>query len=67
MKSLLEQAARSAIQYDPELKAYYQRRIQHGKGKRSTLNIVRNKIIYRMFAVIGRGTPYKKINPVLAA
>jgi transposase len=67
MKTLLDQAAKSAIQHDPELKAYYQRRIQKGKGKRSTINIVRNKIIYRMFAVIGRGTPYKKINPMTAA
>jgi transposase len=67
MKTLLDQAAKSAIQHDPELKAYYQRRIQAGKGRRSTINIVRNKIIYRMFAVISRGTPYIKINPAKAA
>lgn len=67
MKTLLDQAAKSALQHDPELKAYYQRRIEKGKSRRSTINIVRNKIIYRMFAVIGRGTPYKKINPATAA
>jgi transposase len=67
MKTLLDQAAKSAIQHDPELKRYYLRRIETGKGKRSTINIVRNKIIYRMFAVIKRGTPYKKIDPAIAA
>ena len=67
MKTLLDQAAKSAIQHDPELKAYYQRRLENGKGRRSTINIVRNKIIYRMFAVIVRGTPYKQINPASAA
>ncbi len=60
IKTLLDQAARSAIQHDPELKAFYQRRLKMGKSKRSTINIVRNKIIYRMFAVVKRGTPFVK-------
>lgn len=58
MKTLLDQSAKSAIQYDKELKQYYQRRIEMGKSKRSTINIVRNKILYRMFAVIKRQTPF---------
>lgn len=58
IKSLLEMAARSAIQHDKELKAYYKRRVDEGKNKTSTLNIVRNKLITRMFAVIKRQTPY---------
>jgi len=58
MKALLDRAASSAIQYDKELKAYYERRLQMGKSPRSTLNIVRNKIVHRMFAVIKRGTPF---------
>jgi transposase len=37
---------------------YYQRRIEMGKNKMSTINIVRNKILARIFAVIIRGTPY---------
>ena len=41
-----------------ELKEYYQRRIEMGKSKRSTINIIRNKIIHRMFAVIKRQTPF---------
>ncbi|HEY0354845.1 MAG TPA: IS110 family transposase [Flavisolibacter sp.] len=60
MKTLLDQAAKSAIQHDKELKAFYQRRLEMGKSKKSTINIIRNKIIYRMFAVIKRGTPFVK-------
>ncbi len=58
MKVLLNLAASSAIQCDPELKKYYHNRIANGKSKMSTLNIVRNKIVYRVFAVVKRGTPY---------
>jgi transposase len=58
MKTLLDLAARSAMQYDEELKNYYQNRLAIGKSKRSTINVIRNKIIARMFAVIKRQTPY---------
>ena len=58
MKSLLNMSARSAITCDPELKEYYHRKVEQGKNKMSTLNIIRNKIIHRVFAVINRGTPY---------
>jgi transposase len=58
MKSLLDLSAKTAIQYDKELKDYYLRRLQIGKSKMSTINIVRNKILYRMFAVIKRQTPF---------
>ena len=58
MKSLLNMAARSAIVHDPELKIYYQRKVEDGKNKMSTLNAVRNKIIHRVFAVVNRGTPF---------
>jgi len=58
MKTLLDLSAKSAIQYDKELREYYLRRIKSGKSKMSTINIVRNKILYRMFAVIKRQTPF---------
>jgi len=58
MKTLLDLAAKSAIQYDKELRKYYLKRIESGKSKKSTRNIVRNKIIYRMFAVVKRQTPF---------
>jgi transposase len=58
MKTLLTQSAKTAIQHDKELKEYYQRRTLMGKSKKSTINVVRNKLIYRMFAVIKRQTPF---------
>ena len=60
MKSLLDLSAKSAIQYDKELREYYLRRTANGKSKMSTINIVRNKILYRMFAVIKRQTPFSE-------
>jgi len=58
MKTLLDLAAKSAIQYDKELREYYLKRTYSGKSKMSTINIIRNKILYRMFAVIKRQTPF---------
>jgi hypothetical protein len=39
----------SACAYNPELKSYYKKRVSEGKNKISTLNVIRNKIISRMF------------------
>jgi len=47
----------SAIQLNGEYKKYYQRRNTEGKNKMSTLNIIRNKLVFRVFAVIKRQTP----------
>ena len=58
IKVLLNLAASSAVQYDPELKQYYERRIEQGKSPMSTLNIVRNKLVHRVFAVVNRQEPY---------
>jgi transposase len=60
MKTLLDLSAKSAIQYDKELREYYLKRVENGKSKMSTINIVRNKILYRMFAVIKRQTPFSE-------
>jgi transposase len=62
IKLLLNLSASSAVLADPELKAYYHRRIESGKSKMSTLNIVRNKIVHRIFAVVKRGTPYVSLH-----
>ena len=58
IKSLLDLCAKSAIQSNPEMKNYYQKRIEQGKNKMSTINIIRNKILSRVFAVVKRQTPY---------
>lgn len=57
-KALLHLCAASAIQCNPEIKAYYERRLEKGKHKMSTLNIIRNKLLSRAFAVVARDTPY---------
>lgn len=59
LKSLLNLAAMSAIQLRGEYQQYYNKRVNDlGKNKMSTLNIVRNKLVYRVFAVVHRETPY---------
>jgi len=60
MKTLLTQAAKTALQHDPEIKQYYLRRQQMGKNNSSTINVIKTKIIARMFAVIKRQTPFEK-------
>jgi transposase len=57
-KVLLNLCATNAIIHNPEMKAYFERRKAEGKNGMSTINIVRNKILARIFAVINRGTPY---------
>lgn len=58
IKSLLHSCAMIAIIHNPEMKAYYIQRVEQGKSKMSTINIIRNKLLARIFAVVKRGTPY---------
>ena len=60
MKSILFKAAGSAIQHDPQLKAYYLRKVKLGKHKLSVLNAVANKLVLRIFAVARRKEPFVK-------
>lgn len=66
MKKMLHLAAICAIHTDIELRDYYRRRQTEGKTRMSTINIVRNKLIARVFAVIKRGTPYVDIKKYVA-
>lgn len=59
LKSLLTMAAISAIQHDPELKAKYEQKVDEGKAKMSVINIIRAKLIERVFAVIKRQSTYQ--------
>jgi hypothetical protein len=52
-------AAISSVQHNPELDAYYERKVLEGKNKMSVINAVRNKLLHRIVAVVNRGTPYK--------
>ena len=66
MKSLLSMSAISAIQSDKELKAYYGKRVEEGKPKMVVINIIRNKIVSRVFATVKRGTPFVEMNKYAA-
>src|SRR5437868_6714276 len=60
-KTFLNLAACCAIRYDPELKQYYEKRVSEGLKKMSCINIIRSKIVARMFAVVKRKTPYQTL------
>ena len=66
MKKMLHLAAVCAIHTDTELKEYYQRRQAEGKTRMAVINIVRNKLIARVFAVVKRGTPFVDIKKYVA-
>jgi transposase len=58
IKSLLTLAAICAVKHDPELKAKYEKKLKEGKAKMSVINMIRFKLIERIFAVIKRQSPY---------
>lgn len=66
MKALINIAAITAKKFDPEIKMYYEKKLEEGKSKMLILNNIRNKIIARVFAVIKRGTPYVNTQNYLA-
>jgi len=60
MKSLLHMAALVAINYNTDIKAYYQRKVEQKKNKMLVINAVRNKLIWRIFACVRNNRPYQK-------
>ena len=61
LKSLLNMCALSAKSVDPQIAAYYQKKIKEGKHVMSALNAIRNKLLHRIFAVVNRGSEYVKL------
>ena len=60
VKTLLHMSALVAIQYNPDLKLYYQRKVnQDKKNKMSVINAVRNKLILRIFACVNQNRIYE--------
>ena len=51
-------AAISAIQHDAELRLKYEQKLAQGKAKMVALNIIRFKLIIRIFSVIKRQSPF---------
>ena len=66
LKRLLHLCALSAIQYNAEIKNYYNRKKDEGKHSMSILNAVRNKIVLRVAAVIKNQIPFKNNHNIAA-
>tara|TARA_R110000764_G_scaffold42426_5_gene95583 strand:+ start:659 stop:1654 length:996 start_codon:yes stop_codon:yes gene_type:complete len=60
LKKHLHMGALAAINHDPEIKAYFERKVEEGKNKMLIINNVRNKLVHRICAVIKRQEPYMK-------
>ncbi len=58
LKSLLHLCAMSALRWDKDIKAYYERKVLEGKNKMSVINAIRNKLLLRIFAVLRDQRPY---------
>ena len=62
MKALLHLAAVSAATHmkESEYREYFERKTKEGKHVMCVLNVVRAKLVHRMFSVIRRDTAYTK-------
>jgi len=60
LKCNLHMASLSAVRLDPDLKAYYERKLGEGKSKLSVLNAVKNKLLARVIAVVNKQEEYVK-------
>jgi len=64
LKSILSNAAFSAIKHDPQIANYYVRKLKEGKEKGIVINAVKNKLVQRIYAVVKRQQPYVKLDYV---
>ncbi|MCG2420545.1 IS110 family transposase [Aequorivita sp. F47161] len=62
MKAVLTKGALTAVQHDPQLKNYYERKISEGKHHMSVVNAVANKLVLRIFAIAKREEPFVKLS-----
>ena len=62
MKALLHLAAVNAATHmkQGEYKDYFERKTKEGKHVMCVLNVIRAKLVHRMFSVIKRDTEYTK-------
>jgi transposase len=60
LKCNLHMASLSAVKLDPDLRAYYERKVAEGKNKMSVLNAVKNKLLARIVAVVNKQEEYVK-------
>lgn len=62
IKAIVSNGVISAIQYDPQIRGYFERKIAEGKPEGVVYNNIKNKLITRVFSTVLRGTPYVKLN-----
>lgn len=58
LKKILHMGAMSVIHCNPEIKHYYDRKMNEGKHALSVINAVKNKLVLRAVAVIKSQSPY---------
>lgn len=58
LKKAMHMAALASIRYNPEMKAYFARKVAEGKNKMSVLNAIRNKLLHCVMAIIKRKSPW---------
>ena len=63
MKALLSNCASAAVQHDPQLKLYYQRKVKQGHRGAEKLSYLflmqlEPKLVNRVFATVNRGKEY---------
>lgn len=61
LKHLLHMCALSSTIHNPELRAYFQRKVTEGKSKALVINNIRNKIVLRIVACINAQRPYEPV------
>lgn len=60
LKAHLNSGALSAIKFDNECKMYFERKLKEGKTKKCITNVIRCKLIARMYAVVKQNRPFEK-------
>lgn len=62
VKKLLHMSALVAIMYNPEMKAYYERKVnEEKKNKMLVINAVRNKLVLNILACVNQNRKYENI------
>ncbi|MCO5186593.1 MAG: IS110 family transposase [Anaerolineae bacterium] len=59
LRHALWQAAVSAIRFDPQLKAYYERRLAEGKHRNVIVGAVCRQLLNRIFVILKEQRPYE--------
>jgi transposase len=60
IRQVLFQSSRVASIHDPELRAYYEKKRAEGKYYKEAVVAISRKMLYRVYAVLKRQTPYQK-------